>query len=528
LDEYVGYGTSLKNPDEFKLDMSERIHMLGASMSPFLSWLQKVRTKTATQVMYSWIESEMFTQRDIKCRLIRSAVKSGGSAGEYIYALKLDTGADWMAFAAAAKADAWVSAEYKPLIYMNVIKGDEPTKYHSFVIEKNALLLGQTLRDIDFKSGADAGLNGMLNTIVLLDTEGTDAIGGEFGEVSAPDTTVLTTGLLTTGHPSGEAWATMWADGDFTESDGTACEVGEAGWANVYVSVVTPNDFLKGYAQGSGLPTESRRTSRSVRNYTQIFKTPYSVANTLKAITAAGGTYGGDELARRRLEKAIEHKIDIETAIMFQGGGVEGTDWGEIAESSDFENPLTRFKGLGVGLAVNGLTSKPGFIISKNCDLDTRYVFNSTTPSMTELNRICEMIFDDNVDNPSGAKTVLCSQKWLATLAAMGLAVNSSTGMYTFGERIAAPGELGILVRTILTPMGRLDFVHLPRLRGKYENYALVCDFANMEWRPLVSRATSLTSDAGRKDLDGQLDFYLTEGGFECRHESTHAVIKLG
>ena len=49
-----------------------------------------------------------------------------------------------------------------------------------------------------------------------------------------------------------------------------------------------------------------------------------------------------------------------------------------------------------------------------------------------------------------------------------------------------------------------------------------------MEWRPLVSRATSLTSDAGRKDLDGQLDFYLTEGGFELHHESTHAVIKLG
>jgi hypothetical protein len=505
LDEYCGYGTAFHNPDEFKLDMSDRIHMLGAGSSPFLSWMQKVRVKTATQVFFSWMESELFTQRDIKCTLIRSTAHGSGG---YVYALKLDTAADWMAFAAAAKKDEWAAGEYKPLIYLTVIKASDTTKKYSAVIEKPALTLGQTQRTVYWEAdGTASSLAGVLNTITLYDTgNGQTKIGGAGDEVSAVPSDVVATGDFAT----------------FAASFATAT-------TDVYVSVTTPNDFLKGYAQGSGLPTESRRTSRSLKNFVQIFKTPYSVSNTQKAISAAGGTYGGDELARLRLAKGIEHKIDIETAIMFQGGGVEGTDWGELPAVSgdDGENPLTRLKGLGIGLAMNGLTTKPGFIQTKNADLDTRYVFANNAATMTELNRLMGLVFDDTVDNPSTAKTLFCSQKWLASLADIGLQNTSGVGIYTFGERMAAPGELGIIIRSIMTPVGRLDCVHLPRLRGKYENYAFVADMANMEWRPLVLRNTMLNADTGEKTRDGQLDYFITEGGFECRHESTHAVLKL-
>lgn len=504
LDQYAGYGTAFKNPDEFKLDLSERIHMLGATMSPFLSWLQKVRTKTATQVMYTWIESELFTQRDIKCQLIRSAAHGSGG---YAWALKLDTGADWMAFSAAAKADSWVAGEEKPLIFLQIIKASDTTKKYAAVIEKNAMYLGQTIRDIVFDADdTDTSMTGVLNFITVYDTgNGSTAIGGAAGELSAVPANM---GLQ-------ESFANFGTD---FAADAT----------DVYVSVSTPNDFLKGYAQGSGLPSESRRTTRSLRNYTQIFKTPYSVAGTLQAISAAGGTYGGDELARKRLEKAIEHKIDIETAILFQAGGEEGVDWGELPASggvTTVENPLTRFKGLGVGLGVNGLTAKPGFIQSKNADLDSRYVFDSANADIDELNRLMSLIFDDNIDMPSSTKTLFCSQKWLSTLASLGLKQGAS--QFVFGQRIAAPGELGILVNTIRTPVGNLDCVHLPRLRGKYEDYGVVMDFNHMEYRPLIGRGTMLETDVGEKYLDGQLDFYQTEGGFELRHESAHAVIKL-
>ena len=506
LDSYCGYGTNFANPDEFKLDMSERIHMLGTQSSPFLSWMQKVRVKTATQVFFSWIESEMFTQRDLKCRLVRSTAHGSGG---YVWALVLDTAADWMAFAAAAKKDAWASGEYKPLIYLTIIKASDTTKKYSATIEKEALTLGQTQRTIYWKtSGVATSLAGVLNAITVYDTgNGETAVGGAAGELSAIPSNV---------GVASYAFTNFGTDFNAASTD-------------VYVSISTPNDYLKGYAQGSGLPTESRRTSRSLKNYVQIFKTPYSISNTQKAIAAAGGTYGGDELSRLRLAKAIEHKIDIETAIMFQGGGVEGTDWGELpaVSGNDGENPVTRMKGLGIGLAVNGLTSYPGFIQTKNADLDSRYVFTVSGATMTELNRIMGMVFDDTVDNPSTAKTLFCSQKWLATLAQLAL-TGDGHGIYVFGERTAAPGELGIMIRSILTPVGRLDCVHLPRLRGKYEDYAFCCDMANMEWRPLVNRNTMLNADTGEKTRDGQLDFFITEGGFECRHESTHAVLKLG
>jgi hypothetical protein len=183
-------------------------------------------------------------------------------------------------------------------------------------------------------------------------------------------------------------------------------------------------------------------------------------------------------------------------------------------------------KGLGVGLAVNGLTAKPGFIQTKNADLDTRFQFASASGDMAALNDLIGAVFDDNVDNPSSRKTCFCSKKWLGKLAVLGLK-GDGYGMMIFGTRIAAPGELGIVVKTLTSPMGTLDFVELPRLRGKYENYALVADFEFMEWKPLINRATFLKSNAGRQDLDGTLDYYLTEGGFKLAHESCHAVLKL-
>ena len=513
LDEYAGLGSQFLNPDRFILDISDRIHMLGPKSSPFLSWLQMVSKRTTNQIEFKWIESELFTQRDLKCRLRRSEAHAGAG---YVYALALDTGADWQAFMAAANADSWPASNEKPLIFMTLVNPSNPTETFSAVIDGAAIRLGQTMRDIKFTNDNSDALAGVLNHIAVYDTgNGETELGGAAGELRAIPASMGVNQDFST-------FATVF-DNRFFGGDGSAERAGE-----VYVSVQTPNDFLKGYAQGSGLPSESRKRSRSMKNFTQIFKTPYSITGTLKAITENGGTRGGSELAKMRLNKAVEHKIDIETAMLFQGGGVEDTDWGILADSStDGENPLTRFKGLGVGLAVNGLTDKPGFIHTKNADLDSRYVFDAAYADMDELNRIMGLVFDDNVDNPSSTKVMFCSQKWLSTLASLGLK-GDGNGMFVFGQRVAAPGTLGIVVKDIVTPVGNLTAVHLPRLRGKYENYACVMDFSNMEMRPMVTRDTMLKANVATQEVDGQVDYYLTETGFEARHESTHAVLKIG
>lgn len=514
LDEYAGLGTQFLNPDRFFLDISDRIHMLGPKSSPFISWLQMVRSRKTNQIEFKWIESELFTQRDLKCRLRRSAAHASDG---HVYALALDSGADWQSFMAAANADSWAADNLKPLIFLTIINAADPTEHFSAVIDGAAIRLGQTMRDVDFVSAeASPALSGVLNHVVVYDSgDGETELGGAAGELRAIPADMGVTEDFST-------FETVFDDTWF------GAAAGAAGTGEVYVSVSTPNDFLKGYAQGSGLPTESRKRTRSMKNFTQIFKTPYSISGTLKAITENGGTRGGSELQRKRLEKAIEHKIDIETAILFQGGGVEDTDWGILADdSTDGENPLTRFKGLGVGLAVNGLTDSPGFIVTKNADLDSRYQLDVSGADMEELNRIMGMVFDDNVDNPSSTKVAYCSQKWLTTLSNLALK-DTGNGLYTFGQRVAAPGTLGLIVKDIVTPVGNLTLVHNPRLRGKYEDYAVVVDFAHMELRPLVARNTMLKANVATQEVDGQVDYYLTETGFECRHESCHAVLKLG
>ena len=513
LDEYAGLGSQFLNPDRFFLDISDRIHMLGPKSSPFISWLQMTRTRKTNQVEFKWIESELFTQRDLKCRLKRATEHEDDG---YCYALALDTGADWQAFMAAAKADGWAADQEMPLIFLTIIKASDTTKTYSAVIDGAAIRLGQTMRDIVYTGDATTAFSGVLNHINVYDGADSETeIGGAAGELRAIPADM---GV----NEDFSDFATDFDDTFFGAADGVA------GAGDVYVSVSTPNDFLKGYAQGSGLPTESRKRSRSLKNYTQIFKTPYSISGTLQAITENGGTRGGSELARMRLAKAIEHKIDMETAILFQGGGVEDTDWGMLADDTgDGENPLTRFKGLGVGLAVNGITDKPGFIVSKNADLDSRYEFDVSGADMPELNRLMGLVFDDNVDDPSSTKVMFCSQKWLTSLANIGLS-GDGNGMFVFGQRIAAPGSLGIVVKEIVTPVGNLMCVHNPRLRGKYEDYGVVVDFAHMEQRSLVGRNTMLKANVATQEVDGQVDYYLTETGFECRHESCHAVLKLG
>ena len=283
----------------------------------------------------------------------------------------------------------------------------------------------------------------------------------------------------------------------------------------VHVTIVTPNDDLQGFAQGSGLPLESRKRSISAHNFTQIFKTPYSVANTLKACSL----YGGSELQRLRLRKAIQHQIDIETAVLFQGGGTEGTDWGELPGSA--ENPLTRMKGLGVG-------QTDGFIVSKNADSDSDFVLSISdciaASNATVFNNWMGMIMDDLIDSPTSTKVLFCGSGFRSGFSEIASEFNS--GGFVFGDH-TNKGKLGVVVKTLESAEGNLRIVPHPRFRGRWSNYGLIMDMRNVRMRPLQTRDTKLETHVGERSVDGQVDNYITETGLECMHESTHAIVKI-
>ena len=474
-DEFMGYGTAFINPDQFVLDMKQRVSLLAPTASPFLSWITALRKNNAHNIVFSWMEDELFTHRNIRAKLIRDTTNE-------LYTLKIVKGGDWQAFEAAAAGDTYDAD--KPVINLEVSSIATPASSFRAVINGAALAGTQGTRSY---TCADAAVVSLHSSIVVNDnSDASEDFGGETNELTEI--------------------GSDWTIGEWTAAS-----------TDVYVKVLTPNEQLQGYAQGSGLPNESRKRSRSYHNYTQIFKTPYSIANTLKAVSL----YGGPELARLRMRKIIEHKVDIERAIIFQGGGVEGTAWGEIPVSGA-TNPLTRFKGLGVGKTT---AATAGFIVSKNADLDSTFTFAPASADIEAINDLADAIFDDTVDMPSSTKVVFAGSKWRLALSKM--AQNNASNVYNFGVRAQSGNRLGIVITELETPVGILRFVPMPLFRGAYEDYALVMDMANVEVRPLASRDTKLFANVGGKDVDGQLDYFMTECGLECRHESTHAILKL-
>ena len=118
-------------------------------------------------------------------------------------------------------------------------------------------------------------------------------------------------------------------------------------------------------------------------------------------------------------------------------------------------------------------------------------------------------------------KTVFASNKWMVQLAAATRA--SDTGFYDTGETTAS----GLRVRSYVAPVGQLDFVAHPYLKGAYEDYAVAIDPANFSVRPLAGRDMQLRSDIVKDGRDGQTDEWLMEVGVEMRNEQTHAILKL-
>lgn len=497
-DEFAGYGTAFNNPDRFILEMKKNIHLISPSASPFLSWATMVRKNPTPQVMFSWMEDELFTHRDVTCELVRSS--------DEIWTLKMHHGGDWQAFEAAALADI-VGGTFlvdKPVIYIEITDG---TTTCSVIPLAAGLAQGPGQYVYSPKDAGDDIT--FSNDFIIFDMSNgtaTGVIGGEFG---ADDYKKHCIGATNLPDLATEANLKL-----LVPSAGTSEEV--------TVHVYTPDEQLQGYAQGSGLPNETRKRSRSDRNYVQIFKTPYSIANTLKAVEL----YGGPELARLRLRKTIQHKVELERAILFQGGGVDGTDFG-LLPTLGSENPLTRFKGIGIGAGAVDPT-KVGFIRTKNADTNPAFVFIQANADMSTWNAFTNRIFDDTVDAPSSTKIVFASNKWMMMLSELAFSGTTGAPALTFGDIQQVPGQLGMTVNKVVTPNGTLIFVPMPLFRGRYLDYALVIDFEHIEIRPLRGRDTQLHSNVGGLDIDGQLDYLLTEMGFELRHESVHCILKLG
>ena len=135
---------------------------------------------------------------------------------------------------------------------------------------------------------------------------------------------------------------------------------------------------------------------------------------------------------------------------------------------------------------------------------------------------VVEHIFQDTIDG-SMEKTVFASNKWLLKLTAMVRANSTSNLNAMMGEEERA----GLRVMSYMGPVGTLNFVPHPFLKGAYEDYAVAVDFNNFDTRILAESDFQLRRDIVQDGSDGQTDEWLVEAGAEIRQEQTHAIMKL-
>ena len=259
------------------------------------------------------------------------------------------------------------------------------------------------------------------------------------------------------------------------------------------------------FAEGGTDPDGWRDEMYDREGFCQIFKT----AIPMFSGTALATRYRGkaDEYKRVWQEKLMEHKMDIEQAMLFGVGsadeastsGPRRTSWGII--------PYTESN----GKVYNMSYASSGY----DAFLDAM-----------------EDFFAPEGGN-SGNKLVLASRKVISYLNKLGAGsfLNNSVGSSQYSLDVQSiKGAFGHQVTMVNTIFGNLHFVADPLLRGPWENHCVAVDMANVAYRPLkgngVSRDTHIITNVQENNVDGRKDMVLTEAGLEISLPETHAVLK--
>ena len=260
------------------------------------------------------------------------------------------------------------------------------------------------------------------------------------------------------------------------------------------------------FAEGTGAPLGWEDKMFDREGYTQIFKT----AMNMFSGTAMATSYRGikNEYQRVWQEKLMEHKMDIEHAMLF-GLGSSSNEQGGV--------PLRYTHGILPYTESNGKV----------------YNFTYASSGYDAILDAMEDFFAPESGN-SGNKLVLASRKVITYLNKLGSGsfMNNSVGSSQYSLDVSSiPGNFGHTVTKVSTIFGDLHFVAEPLLRGPWEDYCCDVDMKNVAYRPLagngINRDTFIETNVQGNDVDGRKDQIITEAGLEISVPETHAVLKF-
>jgi hypothetical protein len=261
------------------------------------------------------------------------------------------------------------------------------------------------------------------------------------------------------------------------------------------------------WAEGTDSPIGWEDKLYDREGYCQIFKTGMNIFSG----TALATEYRGisNEFQRIWQDKLMEHKMDIEQAMLFGYGSSSAEavstvptrySWGIVPYTNTY------------GKIYNMSYSSSGY----DAFLDAM-----------------EDFFAPESGN-SGNKLVLASRKIITYLNKLGNGsfLNNSVGSSQYRLDVESiPGAFGHTVTMVNTIFGNLHFVQEPLLRGPWEDYAVAIDMKNVAYRPLsgngVSRDTFIETNVQDNGVDGRQDQIITEAGLEISVPETHAILKF-
>ncbi len=246
--------------------------------------------------------------------------------------------------------------------------------------------------------------------------------------------------------------------------------------------------FIAGtaYEEGANSPTGVSFDASVASNFTQIFRTSFTVTETLKATNLRTGEKE-DELATKALKL---HMQDIERAMFF----------GKKHEANGSTSQPLRYTG--------GLINTMSSVIDRS----------TASNSMTE-DQFDRALIEDVFAFGSKQKIMFCGAKVAGHLQKMGKDRWQPT---------AVEGAYGVNLTQYTTFAGDL-MVHLhPQFRQipGMDNAAVIIDFPYLKYRYMEGRDTQLLRDRQAADADAVKHEYLSECGLELMQDKVHTYIK--
>lgn len=260
------------------------------------------------------------------------------------------------------------------------------------------------------------------------------------------------------------------------------------------------------FPEASKYPASFRDELLPTEGYCQIFKT----ASPMFSRTALATRYRGrpNEFLRVWTNKLREHKIDIEHALLFGVGRVEGPE--------DGLEPKRYTWGVVPYISLYG-------------------VVQNMTYASSSYNDFIDFLEYFYAPERGGYKMKL----WMASRKVISWLNKMGAGSF-LGNTLAnslqvqieyVQGAFGHKLMQISTIFGDVKVVEQPLLRGIYEDYLVCVDLENVAYRPLVgngiSRDTFIETNVQDPGVDARIDQIITEAGLEITLPETHAIIKF-